>query len=68
MTADERKQFFEQLLAYENAKAECEERKATVVAEFNRELKGHEVQIDSIRQQLNSGKVEYDPQIKMELK
>jgi hypothetical protein len=66
MTADEREQFFEQLLAYENAKAECEERKSDAVAEFNRELKGHEMQIDLLRKQLNAGTVEYDPQLKID--
>lgn len=67
MTIDERRQFFEQLLAYENAKAECEERKANAMAEFNKELKGYEMRIDHLRQQLNSGTVEYDPQLKLQV-
>ena len=65
MTEQERKQFQEELLGKLNRRADCEDRKATVTAEFNKELKAIEASINDLRLQLNNGTVEFEPQMEL---
>ena len=53
------------MLQQENNIAEAEERKANFNAEVNKEIKGYEMQKNVVRQQLNDGTAEYDPQLEL---
>ena len=65
LTEDEKRQLFQELLQQENNIAEAEERKANFNAEVNKEIKGYEMQKNVVRQQLNDGTAEYDPQLEL---
>jgi len=65
LTEDEKRQLFQELLQQDNNIEEAGRRKRNFNAEVSKEIKGYEATKDHVRQQLNDGMAEYDPQLEL---